>query len=108
MAFFLPLVLLALMYVLLVRPQQQRVRHQRELIASLEVGDEVITAGGMVGRITAIEGEEIRLEVAPGVTMRFVRLAVNSRVEQPDETVDVDVDIDEHEPEALEERREDT
>ena len=106
MAFFLPLVLLALMYVLLVRPQQQRVRRQQELIASLEVGDEVITAGGMVGRITAIEGEEIRLEVAPGVTMRFVRLAVNSRVEQPDETVDVDDDDDE--PEALEEGREDT
>jgi len=103
MAFFLPLVLLALMYVLLVRPQQQRVRHQRELISSLEVGDEVITAGGMVGRITAIDGEEIRLEVAPGVTMRFVRLAVNSRVEQKDETV-----VDEHEPEALEEGGEDT
>ena len=104
MAYFLPLVLLALMYVLLVRPQQQRVRRQQELIASLEVGDEVITAGGMVGRITAIEGEEIRLEVAPGVTMRFVRLAVNSRVEQPDETVEVE---DEHEPEALEEGGED-
>jgi len=103
MAFFLPLVLLALMWVLLVRPQQQRVRRQQELISSLEVGDEVITAGGMVGRITAIEGEEIRLEVAPGVTMRFVRLAVNSRVEQQDETV-----VDEHEPEALEEGGEDT
>ncbi|MBA2752008.1 MAG: preprotein translocase subunit YajC [Actinobacteria bacterium] len=108
MAFFLPLVLLALMWVLLVRPQQQRVRRQRELIASLEVGDEVITAGGMVGRVTAIEGEEIRLEVAPGVTIRFVRLAVSSRVEQPDETVDVDVDDVEHEPEALEEGKEDT
>ena len=103
MAFFLPLVLLALMYVLLVRPQQQRVRRQQELIASLEVGDEVITAGGMVGRVTAIEGEEIRLEVAPGVTMRFVRLAVNSRVEQKDEAVDVD----QHEPQALEEGGED-
>ena len=104
MAFFLPLVLLVLMYVLLVRPQQQRVRRQQELISSLEVGDEVVTAGGMVGRITAIEGEEIHLEVAPGVTIRFVRLAVNSRVEQPDETVEVE---DEHEPEALEEGEED-
>jgi preprotein translocase subunit YajC len=103
MAFFLPLVLLVLMYVLLVRPQQQRVRRQQELISSLEVGDEVVTAGGMVGRITAIEGEEIHLEVAPGVTIRFVRLAVSSRVEQPDETVGVD----EHEPEALEEGEED-
>ena len=79
----LPLVLLALMWVLLVRPQQQRVRRQRELIASLEVGDEVVTAGGIVGRIVALEGDEVRLEVAPGVTLRVVRLAVNSRVEVP-------------------------
>lgn len=102
MAFFLPLVLLVLMYVLLVRPQQQRVRRQQELISSLEVGDEVVTAGGMVGRVVAMEGDEIRLEVAPGVTIRFVRLAVNSLVQQPEET------IDEHEPEALEEGGEDT
>lgn len=93
---FLPLVLFALMWVLLIRPQQQRVRRQRELIASLEVGDEVVTAGGMVGRVVALEGDEVRLEVAPGVTMRFVRLAVNSRVEEPDETIDED-----DEPEAL-------
>jgi preprotein translocase subunit YajC len=79
----LPLVLLALMWVLLVRPQQQRVRRQRELIASLEVGDDVVTAGGIVGRIVALEGDEVRLEVAPGVTLRVVRLAVNSRVEVP-------------------------
>ncbi len=80
---FLPFVLLALMWLLLVRPQQQRVRRQRELIASLEVGDEVVTAGGIVGRIVALEGDEVRLEVAPGVTLRVVRLAVNSRVEVP-------------------------
>jgi preprotein translocase subunit YajC len=91
------------MWVLLIRPQQQRVRRQRELIASLEVGDEVVTAGGMVGRVVAMEGDEIRLEVAPGVTIRFVRLAVNSRVQPPEETVDEP----EHEPEALEEGEED-
>jgi len=55
----------------------------------------------MVGRVVAMEGDEIRLEVAPGVTIRFVRLAVNSLVQQPEET------IDEHEPEALEEGEED-
>lgn len=101
MELLLPLVLLALMWVLLVRPQQQRVRRQRELIASLEVGDEVVTAGGMVGRVAALEGDEVRLEVAPGLTLRFARLAVNSRIEQPEETGD------HHEPEALEEGEED-
>jgi len=96
----LPFVLLALMWLLLVRPQQQRVRRQRELIASLEVGDEVVTAGGVVGRVTALEGDEVHLEVAPGVTMRFVRLAVTSRIQEQDE-------FDGPESEALEEGEED-
>lgn len=98
---FLPFVLLALMWLLLVRPQQQRVRRQRELIASLEVGDEVVTAGGIVGRVVALEGDEVRLEVAPGVVMRLVRLAINSRVQDPAET------LDDPEPRALEEGEED-
>ncbi len=102
MELLLPFVLLALMWVLLVRPQQQRVRRQRELIASLEVGDEVVTAGGMVGRVAALEGDEVHLEVAPGLTLRFARLAVSSRVEQPAEAVD-----DEHDPEVLGEGEED-
>jgi preprotein translocase subunit YajC len=88
MELLLPLVLLALMWVLLVRPQQQRVRRQRELIASLEVGDEVVTAGGVVGQVVGLEEDEVRLEVARGVTMRFVRLAVSSRVEPTTETVE--------------------
>ena len=94
MELLLPLVLLALMWVLLVRPQQQRVRRQRELIASLEVGDEVVTAGGVVGRVVELNGDEVRLEVAPGVTMRFVRLAVNSRI---DDSVQADEDGDDDE-----------
>ena len=89
-----PLVVLGLMWVLLVRPQQQRVRRQRELVNSLEVGDEVITAGGVVGRIVGLDADEARLEVAPGVTMRFVRLSVNARVDETDE-------VDGEEPEAL-------
>lgn len=75
-----PLIFLGLMWFLLVRPQQQRVKRQRDLVASLEVGDEVVTAGGLVGTIVGLDDEEVRLEVAPGVVVRFVRFAVNSRV----------------------------
>jgi len=105
MALILPFVLLALMWLLLIRPQQQRVRRQRELIASLEVGDEVVTASGMVGRVVAMEGEEVRLEVAPGVNVRFVRLAVNSRLQEPEATVqdrEPEATVHDHEPDALE------
>jgi len=79
-----PLIFLALMWFLLVRPQKERVRRQQQLIASLEVGDEVVTAGGIVGRIVALDDDEAHIEVAPGVVMRFLRLAVNTRVADDD------------------------
>ncbi len=75
-----PLVFLGLMWFMLVRPQQQRVRRQRELVSSLAVGDEVVTAGGVVGRIVGLDDEHVRLELAPGVVVRFLRMAVNARV----------------------------
>ncbi len=81
-----PLLFLGLMWFVLIRPQQQRVRRQQELVAALRVGDQVITAGGILGRIVALDDDEAHIEVAPGVVMRFLRLAVNSRVgedEQP-------------------------
>ena len=105
MELLLPLVLLALMWVLLVRPQQQRVRRQRELIASLEVGDEVVTAGGVVGQVVALRDDEVHLEVAPGVTMRFVRLAVNSRLSEPVETATAPGEAGSEAPEEDEEDR---
>lgn len=76
-----PLIFLALMWFLLVRPQRERVRRQQALVAALTVGDEVITAGGMVGRIVALDDDEVHLEVAHGVVLRVVRLAVNARVQ---------------------------
>ena len=75
-----PLLFLGLMWFVLIRPQQQRVRRQQELVAALRVGDQVITAGGIVGRIVGLDDDEAHIEVAPGVVMRFLRLAVNSRV----------------------------
>lgn len=83
-----PLIFLALMWFLLVRPQKERVRRQQQLVASLEVGDEVITAGGIVGRIVALVDDEAHIEVAPGVVMRFLRLAVNARVAEDEQSTE--------------------
>ena len=79
-----PLIFLALMWFLLVRPQKQRVQRQQQLVASLEVGDEVVTAGGIVGRIVALDQDEARIEAAPGVVLRVLRIAVNARVGDAD------------------------
>ena len=81
MGVFLPiLILLPLFWLLLVRPQQQRVQRQRQLLSSLEVGDHVVTAGGLVGTIESIDDEHVKLEVAPGVVLTLVRPAIARRV----------------------------
>ena len=77
------LVLGAVMWLLLIRPQQQRVRRQQALLQSLEVGDEVITAGGMIGRIRSLDDQRAGIELAPGVVVDFLRGAVSQRLTEP-------------------------
>lgn len=85
MASLIPLVLIvAMMWLLLIRPQQQRVKNQQALLQSLQVGDEVVTAGGMFGRIRSLNADRAEIELAPGVVVEFLRGAVSQRVsEQP-------------------------
>ncbi len=80
----LPLVLLGgLFYLLLIRPQQRRVRQQRQLIESLSVGDEVMTASGIFGRVREIDEEHdtVILEISPGTNVRMARQAIARRVD---------------------------
>ena len=84
MAQLLPLVfLLAVMYFLLIRPQQQRVRQQRAVVTSLEVGDDVVTIGGLLGHIVAIDEDEAVIETTPGTRLRFRRTAISTRIDAP-------------------------
>ena len=82
MASLIPLAItFVLMWVLLIRPQQQRVRRHQALVASLGVGDRIVTAGGLLGRLTALDEETVSVEVAPGVTVKLLRAAVSQRVD---------------------------
>jgi preprotein translocase subunit YajC len=65
-----------------IRPQQQRLKAQRELIAAIEVGDVVLTAGGVIGRIVSMDDEEVMLDAGRGtpVEVRVVRAAVTRRI----------------------------
>ena len=75
------------MYVLLVRPQQRKVREQRDLVRRVGVGAEVQTIGGILGRVVAADDEYVHLEISPGVVVTFVRAAVGRILEPaPDET----------------------
>ncbi len=70
------IVLFALMWLVLIRPQRRRQLEQAQLIERLEVGDEIVTAGGLYGRLTRIDADEVGVEVAPGVEVRVARQAV--------------------------------
>jgi preprotein translocase subunit YajC len=67
-----PLVFMfAIFYFLLIRPQQKKAKDHRALLDTLQKGDLVVTAGGMHGKVTAIDDKVVTLEVAPGVNVRF-------------------------------------
>ena len=75
--FLISLVLMvAIFYFLLIRPQQRRVRSQRQLVDSLRVGDEVITSGGMFGTILEMDDETITLDAGAGTRLRYLKQAV--------------------------------
>lgn len=77
----LPLIVtFGLMWALLIRPQQRRVRDHQQLVATLGAGDEVITTGGIVGTIVSVVDDIVTLEVAPGMSIRLLRSAVQSRI----------------------------
>jgi preprotein translocase subunit YajC len=70
------LVMAGFFYVFLVRPQQKRVKQHTNLVGSLTVGDEVVTAGGIVGIVNRINDRDVLLEVAPNVELRVVKGAI--------------------------------
>ncbi len=77
---FLPLVLiLVVFYLLLIRPQQKKLKEQEGMLGSLKKGDKVITAGGIVGSIVRTEGDKyLIVEIAPNVDIKVVRSTVVS------------------------------
>jgi preprotein translocase subunit YajC len=75
----------AIFYFLLIRPQQRQRRRQAQILTSLEVGDEVQTIGGMFGTIRALDEETVTVEVAPGIAIKFLRGAIARRMVYDDE-----------------------
>ena len=84
-----PLVLLGgVFYFLLLRPNRTRQRQQQTLLESLQVGDEVMTAGGIFGTLKDIDEEDdiVTVEIAPGTDVRMLRRAISQRlVEEAEE-----------------------
>jgi preprotein translocase subunit YajC len=85
-------VLLVLMWFLLIRPQRRRQIETQRMIAQLEAGKEIVTAGGLYGTVTAVDEGELRVEIADGVEVRIAKRAVAGIVseeeEEPEETTE--------------------
>jgi preprotein translocase subunit YajC len=74
---FLPIILMfVLLYFLMIRPQMKRAKEQKAMIEALQKGDEVVAAGGLVGRITKITEQYVTLEIAPDTEVVVQRGAV--------------------------------
>jgi preprotein translocase subunit YajC len=74
---FLPMVaIFVVFYFLLIRPQQKRSKEQKEMLSNLQKGDEVVTAGGVVGRISKLTEQYASVEIAPNVEVSIQRTAI--------------------------------
>lgn len=70
----LPFILIfAVFYMLLIRPQQKKANAHREMLAALRRGDRVVTAGGIIGLVTKVEDAEVQVEIAENVRVKVLR-----------------------------------
>jgi preprotein translocase subunit YajC len=68
-----------IMYFLILRPQQKRVKEHQELVKNLRRGDTVVTNGGLVGKVTkVVDDEQVEVEIADGIRIRQMRQMINT------------------------------
>lgn len=68
----------AIMYFMIIRPQQKRSKDHRKLLSSLSKGDEVVTSGGMLGKILKVGDNSIKVEIAEGVAIKVQKNSISS------------------------------
>ena len=71
------LLVFVIFYVLMIRPQQRRVKEHQAAIAAVKKGDEVITGGGIRGRVTKVSEDEAEVEIAQGVKVRVIKSTIS-------------------------------
>ena len=83
---FIPLILIfVIFYFFLIRPQQKKVKDHKQMVASLKRGDEVITSGGIIGRIERILGDDkVDLLISEDITIQVVQSTIQSLLNKPD------------------------
>lgn len=73
---FFPILMVVVFYFLLIRPQSKRAKEHRAMVAALEVGAEVATQGGIIGKVTEVSDQFLTVEIAPNVNVKVQRHTV--------------------------------
>jgi len=71
------ILIIGIMYFLMIRPQQKRMKEHKEMIASMRRGDTVVTSGGILGKVTKVDEHELQVEIADGVRIKVLRSTVS-------------------------------
>ncbi|ABF86308.1 preprotein translocase, YajC subunit [Myxococcus xanthus DK 1622] len=72
-------ILVGIMYFVMIRPQQKQLKEHRALLSALKKGDEVVTSGGILGKIHLVDERTVTLEVSSGVRIRVLKTAVSAK-----------------------------
>jgi preprotein translocase subunit YajC len=76
--------IIAVFYLLLIRPQQKRQKQHRDLVSSVATGDRVVTIGGMHGTVRSVDEDTIRLDLAPNLDITLAKQAVSRKLVDAD------------------------
>jgi preprotein translocase subunit YajC len=71
------MLIIGIMYFLMIRPQQKRLKEHQAMVAGIRRGDTVVTSGGMIGKVTKVDDQELQVEIAEGVKIKIVRSTVS-------------------------------
>ena len=71
------MLIIGIMYFLMIRPQQKRLKEHQAMVANIRRGDTVVTSGGIIGKVTKADDNELQVEIADGVRIKLVRGTVS-------------------------------
>ena len=86
--------LLVVMYVLMIRPQRKRQQEQQLMIEGARVGDDVLTTGGIYGTIERVEGDDLVVEIADGLSVHMTRRGIAAVLPPEEDEVEAEADAD--------------
>jgi preprotein translocase subunit YajC len=71
------MLIIGIMYFLMIRPQQKRLKEHQAMVAAIRRGDTIVTSGGIIGKVTKVEDQELQVEIADGVKIKILRTTVS-------------------------------